>query len=118
MQRCEESRSINSIRIKTVGLIVMNGDVVAVQIVDPHEEVLPALGRITLEDAETGEVGEINLRNAEDLAVFHRHRVVEQEQLQKQFLGMSIDHLRLRTNEPYLPAITKFFRTRLERQRR
>ena len=93
-------------------------DVVAVQIVDPHEEALPALGRITLEDAETGEVGEINLRNAEDLAAFHKHRATEQEELQKQFLGMNIDHLCLRTNEPYLPAVTKFFRTRLERQQR
>ena len=30
-------------------------DVVAIQITDPHEEQLPALGRMTLEDAETGE---------------------------------------------------------------
>ena len=29
-------------------------DVVAVQVTDPHEENLPALGRMTLEDAETG----------------------------------------------------------------
>jgi len=93
-------------------------DVVTVQIVDPHEETLPALGRITLEDAETGEVGEINLRNSDDLAAFHKHRATEQEELQKQFLGMNIDHLCLRTNEPYLPAVTKFFRTRLERQQR
>ena len=93
-------------------------DVVAIQIVDPHEERLPALGRITLEDAETGEVGEINLRNAEDLAAFQAHRATEQEELQKQFLGLDIDHLCLRTNEPYLPAVTKFFRTRLERQQR
>ena len=32
----------------------------AIQITDPHEEQLPALGRMTLEDAETGEVGEVN----------------------------------------------------------
>ena len=93
-------------------------DVVAVQIIDPHEEALPPLGRITLEDAETGEVGEINLRNAEDLAAFNQHRAAEQEELQRQFLGMDIDHLLLRTNEPYFPEVAKFFRTRLDRQRR
>ena len=34
----------------------------AVQVTDPHEESLPALGYMTLEDAETGEVGEVLLR--------------------------------------------------------
>ena len=31
---------------------------------------------------------------------------------------MDIDHLLLRTNEPYFPEVAKFFRTRLDRQRR
>jgi uncharacterized protein (DUF58 family) len=93
-------------------------DVVAIQIIDPHEEQLPALGRITLEDAETGEVGEINLRNKEDLANFYHQRAAAQEELEKQFRGMNIDHLRLRTGEPYMPELIKFFRMRLNRQRR
>ena len=93
-------------------------DVVAIQIIDPHEEQLPALGRMTLEDAETGEVGEINLRNEEELADFFHHRAAEQEELEKQFRGMNIDHLLLRTGEPYMPELTKFFRMRLDRQRR
>ena len=93
-------------------------DVVAIQIIGPHEEQLPALGRMTLEDAETGEVGEINLRNEKELAAFVHHRVAAQEELEKQFRGMNIDHLRLRTGEPYMPELTKFFRMRLDRQRR
>jgi len=93
-------------------------DVVAIQIIDPHEEQLPALGRMTLEDAETGEVGEINLRNEEDLADFVHHRATVQEELEKQFRGMNIDHLHLRTGEPYMPELIKFFRMRLDRQRR
>jgi uncharacterized protein (DUF58 family) len=93
-------------------------DVVAIQIIDPHEEQLPALGRMTLEDAETGEVGEINLRNEEELADFFHHRAAEQEELEKQFRGMNIDHLLLRTGELYMPELTKFFRMRLDRQRR
>ena len=93
-------------------------DVVAIQVIDPHEEQLPALGRMTLEDAETGEVGEINLRSEEDLADFYHHRAAAQEELEKQFRGMNIDHLRLRTGEPYMPELIKFFRMRLDRQRR
>ncbi len=93
-------------------------DVVAIQVIDPHEEQLPALGRMTLEDAETGEVGEINLRSEEELADFHYHRAAAQEELEKQFRGMAIDHLRLRTGEPYMPELIKFFRIRLDRQQR
>ena len=77
-----------------------------------------ALGRITLEDAETGEVSEINLRNKEDLADFYHHRASAQVELEKQFRGMDVDHLRLCTGEPYAPELIKFFRMRLDRQRR
>ena len=39
-------------------------DVVAVQITDRYELELPALGRLILEDAETGEIVEVNTGNA------------------------------------------------------
>ena len=93
-------------------------DVIAVQITDPHEETLPALGRITMEDAETGEVGEISLRNEEEISAFSHHQSHAQEELEQQLCSIAIDHIRLRTNDPYVPALSKFFRTRLERQRR
>ena len=93
-------------------------DVVAIQITDPHEEQLPALGRITLEDAESGEVGEVTLRNGEKIDAFFRQRAEAQDQLEQQFNGLGIDHIRLRTNEPFVPELGRFFRTRLERQRR
>ena len=93
-------------------------DVVAVQITDPHEEQLPALGRMTLEDAESGEGGEGNLRSEEDRDAFFRHRAEAQDELEQQFNGLGIDHIRLRTNEPFVPELGRFFRTRLERQRR
>ena len=93
-------------------------DVIAIQITDPHEETLPALGRITMEDAETGEVGEVTLRNEEELSAFSQHQSRAQEELEQQLCGIAIDHIRLRANEPYVPALSKFFRTRFERQRR
>ena len=93
-------------------------DVVAIQITDPHEEQLPALGRMTLEDAETGEVGEVTLRSEEELDAFFRHRAEAQDELKQQFNGLGIDHIRLRANEPFVPELGRFFRTRLERQRR
>ena len=93
-------------------------DIIAMQITDPHEETLPALGRITMEDAETGEVGEVTLRNEEEISAFSQHQSSAQEELEQQLCSISIDHIRLRTNEPYLPTLSKFFRTRLERKHR
>ena len=93
-------------------------DVIAIQITDPHEEALPALGRITIEDAETGEVGEVTLRNEEELSAFSRQQAHAQEELEQQLSGIGIDHIRLRTNESYIPGLSKFFRNRIERQRR
>src|SRR5207253_1971691 len=45
-------------------------DVVAVQITDPCELELPALGRVALEDAETGEIVEVSTNDAHKRAVF------------------------------------------------
>ena len=93
-------------------------DVIAIQITDPREETLPALGQITMEDAETGEVGEITLRSDQELSAFSKHQAQLQAKLEQQLSSIGIDHIRLRTDKPYVPRLSKFFRTRLERQRR
>ena len=92
-------------------------DVVAIQINDPHEDALPPLGRLVLEDAETGEVGELHLRTEADRTAFADHRATAQADLVKEFGGLNIDHLRLVTGQPYAPALSHFFRTRLDRRR-
>ena len=109
---------LDPLPISTLQQAQRRHDVVAIQITDPHEEQLPALGRMTLEDAETGEVGEVTLRNGEELDAFFRQRAKAQDQLEQQFNGLGINHIRLRTNEPFVPELGRFFRTRLERQRR
>jgi uncharacterized protein (DUF58 family) len=93
-------------------------DVVAVQITDKHELELPALGRLTLEDAETGEVIEVNTGNANNRAAFARQQEKQIAELAKQFRGSGIDSIQLRTNEAYGAALGKFFETREKRRLR
>ena len=57
-------------------------DVVAVQIVDPHELELPALGRLMLQDAETGEVVEVNTSAATRRA-FAEQQKTQQSELER-----------------------------------
>ena len=90
-------------------------DVVAVQIIDPHELALPALGRLILQDAETGDVVEVNT-NAGVRQAFAAQQEHQQAVLGRLFRGARIDAIRLRTNEPYAAALGRFFETR-ERRR-
>jgi uncharacterized protein (DUF58 family) len=90
-------------------------DVVAVQIVDPHELELPALGRLILQDAETGDVVEVNTSAATRRA-FAEQRRQHQSELDRMLRSARIDAIRLRTNEAYAAALGRFFETR-ERRR-
>lgn len=90
-------------------------DVVAVQIVDPHELELPALGRLILQDAETGDVVEVNTSAATRRAFADQQRQ-HQAELERMLRTARVDAIRLRTNEPYGAALGRFFETR-ERRR-
>ena len=49
-------------------------DVIAIQVVDRFEMELPALGRLVLTDAETGEMMEINTHDARKRRAFAERR--------------------------------------------
>jgi uncharacterized protein (DUF58 family) len=93
-------------------------DVVTVQITDRYEMELPALGRLTFEDAETGEIMEINTSDAGSRAAFAVRRKKELAELARQFRSSGIDSIQLRTDEPYSAALGNFFETRERRRLR
>ena len=93
-------------------------DVVAVQITDRHELELPALGRLTLQDAETGEILELNTGNAANRDAFAVRQQTQIADLAKQFRSSGIDSIQLRTNEAYGATLGKFFETREKRRLR
>jgi len=93
-------------------------DLVAVQITDRYELELPALGRLILRDAETGEVVEINTGDARRRSTFTQRQVKAQSELQRLFRACRIDAIQLRTDQPYASALGRFFETREKRRRR
>ena len=93
-------------------------DVVAVQITDRYEMQLPALGRLTLEDAETGEILEINTSDAGSRDAFALRRQKQLADLARQFRSSGIDSIQLRTDESYSAALGNFFETREKRRLR
>ncbi len=93
-------------------------DVVAVQVTDRHELELPALGRLILEDAETGEVLEVNTDFKSSRDVFALRRAKNLGDLARQFRSAGIDTIQLRTDEAYAATLGKFFETREKRRLR
>jgi uncharacterized protein (DUF58 family) len=93
-------------------------DVVAVQITDRYELELPKLGRLILEDAETGEILELNTGSASSRDAFALRQQKQLAGLAKQFRSSGIDSIQLRTDEPYSAPLGRFFEMREKRRLR
>jgi len=91
-------------------------DLVAVHIEDPREKELPDLGVLALEDAETGEVIQVDTGSAAVRRTFKEESAKRTRRLVSDFRAEGVDTLQLQTDTPYIPALQRFFKTR-ERRR-
>jgi uncharacterized protein (DUF58 family) len=90
-------------------------DFIALHIQDQREEMLPNVGIITLEDAETGEQIEINTADRNTRDRFRALAETKRAELNRTLRRSSIDAISLRTGEDYLPALRSFFKQRERR---
>ena len=90
-------------------------DWIAIPIVDPREEELPDVGRLTLEDAETGEQIEINTSDRATRLGYLKAVDQRTAERLRDFRRKRIDAISLKTDQDYLPALRSFFRTRERR---
>jgi len=87
-------------------------DLICIELTDPRECELPNVGIITLEDAETGEVIEVDTssRRFRNLYAFQNKQRLKK--MTEQLKRMGIDHLRLNTTEEYVTELRRFFKQR------
>ena len=90
-------------------------DFIAIHIQDQREEVLPNVGIITLEDAETGDQIEINTADRTTRERFSALAETRRTELNRTLRRSRIDAILLRTDEDYLPALRSFFKQRERR---
>ena len=90
-------------------------DFIAVRIQDERETVLPNVGMITLEDAETGEQIEINTADRSTRTRFSDLADEQGRELVRTLRRNNVDAITLRTDEDYLPALRAFFKSRERR---
>jgi uncharacterized protein (DUF58 family) len=88
------------------------------QITDRFELELPALGRLVLRDAETGEVLEVNTGDARKREAFAERQARARSETARLFRSAGIDAVQLRTDQPYAAVLGKLFETREKRRLR
>lgn len=90
-------------------------DVIAVAVTDPREEELPDVGRLYVEDAESGEVVELNTSKSkvrDDYRHQSRHR---RARTAATIRSTGVDLLEFTNGTNWLPALVNFFRKRRQR---
>jgi len=92
-------------------------DLIPVTITDPLEQELTGVGLINLEDLETGEQILFDSDGPEARA-HAEYMALAREVRQRLFRKLKMDHMVVRTDQPYLGALVDFFKARERRMRR
>jgi uncharacterized protein (DUF58 family) len=103
--------------IQELGLTNARHDLVCLHLHDPREDTLPAAGLLTIEDAETGELLELDSGRAgvrERFAQINASRLAE---LDRALNRAGVETLRFTTATDFAPTLQRFFETRRGRRR-
>jgi uncharacterized protein (DUF58 family) len=87
-------------------------DLIAIQIEDPREKELPNVGIIALEDAESGEIIELDTGRTAVRKRFNELSLERSRRLKSDLRAEGIDTVQLRTDTPYIPQLQRFFKSR------
>ena len=90
-------------------------DVVAVRLVDPREETLPAVGLLRVVDAETGRPTTVDTSSARVRRAFADRAADRAARAEATLRQARVDHVTLRTDEDYVEPLAAFFRRRAKR---
>lgn len=103
--------------IQEVGLTNARHDLVCVHLHDPLESAVPAAGLLTIEDAETGELLEIDSTRASVRERFAQANAERLAELDRALQHAGVDTLRLNTAQPFAQELQRFFELRHGRRR-
>ena len=97
---------------RSLRIINQKHDCVAVTISDPREEEIPNVGFVTLQDAETGELLELDTSNRKVREWLQSKVRTRRESLKQTFRQAGVDRLDIRTDQPYSKSLHAFFHGR------
>ncbi|MDD5136940.1 MAG: DUF58 domain-containing protein [Candidatus Omnitrophica bacterium] len=100
---------------KALSIANKRHDAVAITITDPREVDLPNVGLLELQDAETGSTFLVDTSNAAVRKKYSDGARALIEERVKVFSSVSMDHMDIRTDKPYIEEFIKFFKKRKKR---
>ena len=103
--------------IQELGLTNSRHDLVCLHLHDPRESTLPNAGLLTIEDAETGELLEMDSARAGVRERFARTNAERLAELDRALNRAGVETLRFSTAEPFAQTLQHFFETRRGRRR-
>ena len=103
--------------LQEIGLTNARHDLVCIHLHDPRESALPPAGLLTIEDAETGELLEVDSSRALVRERFARTNAERLAELDRALRRAGVDTLSFSTTEPFAQTLQSFFETRRGRRR-
>ncbi len=92
-------------------------DIIAVSVTDPREEELPNVGIASLRDAETGREVLVNTSDRKIRQAYRDMAARRAQARDERFRKTRVDAMYVRTDQPYVNEIHRFFRMREKRLR-
>jgi uncharacterized protein (DUF58 family) len=92
-------------------------DIIAVAVTDPREEDLPSVGIASLRDAETGREVLVNTSDGRVRRAYADMAAARAKARDERFRKTRVDAMYVRTDQPYVNEIHRFFRMREKRLR-
>ena len=99
----------------TLALTNQRHDLISIALSDPRERELPDVGLITLEDAETGEMVELDTGSRTVRERYKKQAVERQARFTSGMRKKGLDWIESSTEGPYLPALRQLFARRASR---
>ena len=103
--------------IQEIGLTNARHDLVCLHLHDPRESTLPSAGLLTIEDAETGELLELDSTRAGVRKKFAETNAERLDELERAFQRAGVSTLRFSTADSFAQTLQHFFETRRGRRR-
>ncbi len=90
-------------------------DLVAIDLRDPLEKNIAPVGLMVLEDAETGELTEVDTADPAWRKAFNARQEQMDTAIRQVLNGAKVDRIDLATSDDFVNALTRFFQNRMRR---
>lgn len=101
----------------SIALTAKHHDLIALALTDPHEVVFPKFGLVHLTDLESGESVLVDSSNSLFQEQFINQAKVRESLYRSLLVKNGAGLIEIRTDQPYMPPLRKFFKNRAKRRR-